>query len=239
MTNTTTLAAESLAEFDELVRAHCKPGFIYRGVSDLEAHRLVPSLGRLLAARGKKYFLVAEENALRLFRAECTSLVSAPPSNWWQVMALAQHHGLPTRLLDWTTNPLVALYFAVARGAASDGAVYGYFSRRWVDDTDGGTPDPFTLGCTRVYMPSHMTARIRAQSGVFTAHSDPFVPLDDVEEMIRFRIAPGAKETIRDSLFLYGFNTRLLFPDLDGLATWVRAVTLDDDSLEAFRGLRL
>ena len=46
--------------------------------------------------------------------------------NQFDTISIAQHHGLPTRLLDWTSSPLVALYFCVRSLAQEDGCIYTF-----------------------------------------------------------------------------------------------------------------
>ncbi len=78
---------------------------IYRGMSDLRWD-LVPSLNRICA-----HDLSLEAHVLRSFRKYgYADLVNCP--GFWRQLPVAQHHGLPTRLLDWTYSPLVAAHFA-------------------------------------------------------------------------------------------------------------------------------
>jgi len=81
--------------------------FLFRGVGDA-SFNLSSTLGRL-----GKHGARIENPMLHSFRkyAEPGELVSTTE---WGVMAIAQHYGLPTRLLDWTTNPNVALHFATS-----------------------------------------------------------------------------------------------------------------------------
>ncbi len=81
--------------------------FVFRGLSDKD-YRLETSLIRL----GGPYKSL-ERHLLRNFRKYSQPVSSHLPS-FWHLLTIAQHHGLPTRLLDWTYSPYIALHFATA-----------------------------------------------------------------------------------------------------------------------------
>jgi hypothetical protein len=81
--------------------------FVFRGLSD-KSYPLETSLMRLGGG-----FWKLERHILRNFRKYAQS-VAGELGSFWHLLAIAQHHGLPTRLLDWTYSPYVALHFATA-----------------------------------------------------------------------------------------------------------------------------
>ena len=102
--------------WDETIGRFRSP-FVYRGVSDACAN-LVSSLMRLGEAHENLARL--EGHLLRNFTKYAHSEAKGANSVWhW--MALAQHHGLQTRLLDWTFSPFVAMHFATEDPARFDG----------------------------------------------------------------------------------------------------------------------
>jgi hypothetical protein len=105
--NTPADAQEIWKGFLDFVELHNQTRWVFRGCGSPE-FEFIPTIGRAQA-----YSRENEINIFRAFQRSATLLLKAPPSNDWEWMALAQHHGLPTRLLDWTTNPLVACFFAV------------------------------------------------------------------------------------------------------------------------------
>jgi hypothetical protein len=84
---------------------------VYRGDSDAR-RPLLTSLDKLGGARTPHSKADLEEHILRNFIRYSRPHLAQPPVNEWEVLVTAQHHGLPTRLLDWTYSPLVAAHFA-------------------------------------------------------------------------------------------------------------------------------
>jgi hypothetical protein len=88
---------------------------VYRGSTDA-GYRLLTSLDRLggVAPAHSKAHL--EEHILRNFIRYSRPFLEQAPENEWELLVAAQHHGLPTRLLDWSYSPMIAAHFATLGG---------------------------------------------------------------------------------------------------------------------------
>lgn len=97
-----------------------RSNFAYRGVSNKD-YPLEPGIARL-----KPPYSGMEENLLKQFKKYATGSVVERDTDWhW--LTIAQHHGLPTRLLDWSYSPLIATHFATANlvsRTTPDGAIW-------------------------------------------------------------------------------------------------------------------
>lgn len=215
----------SFEQFHDVVDALAQNGWMFRGVADLSNHQLIPSIGRYWpalkdAGRSKEFFLKAELESLVRFQLEAYPFFTHQPQNDWELMAIAQHHGLPTRLLDWTNNPLVALFFAVCRGYECDAAVY-MFQEDKLFTPAMRRDNPLAISGVVSLAVSHLTPRLTAQAGFFTVQPDPTEPLV-ISGMTRLRIAGAARHRLRETLFGYGVHEKALFPGLEGVAGYVK-----------------
>jgi hypothetical protein len=145
------------------------------------------------------------------------------------LLVLAQHYGLETRLLDWTTNPLAALWFACADRKPGDVFVYALEADDHLDP-DPYDSDPLKLLHTKVFQPRFNNPRIIAQQGWFTLHrfsakDRMFVPLESSaamkDSLTEFRIPENSRLEILQSLDRHGVSARTLFPDLSGLCQYL------------------
>lgn len=182
---------------------------------------LLPSV-----ARDPEY-IHTETEIFDEFKREAVPYVTDLPQTDWQWLAVAQHNGLPTRLLDWTKNPLVALWFAVCKPSHKNepGVVWahGYEPSHLISNTKK-EESPFSIETTRIYLPEHIFPFIQAQSGLFTVHirkDNAFVAFEQMSDMnlllTKIEIPASCFPTIRYHLFRVGVHPASLYPGLSGL----------------------
>lgn len=213
-----TVIRNTFRELHEHFQAYDPQYTIYRGISSIE-YELVTTLGRLNLKQNDTFKSV-EKRTLRVFKERSIPFLSTKPANDWEWLALAQHHGLPTRLLDWTRNPLVALYFSVRKENKDQSAIYIlHQEKQTLVDVDI-MKNPIEMGGLPLrYIPSHVTERIIAQNGLFTFH--PGVPdkAFESEEMDKVIIPADKRKRLKQELYRYGIHEASMFPGLDGLAS--------------------
>jgi hypothetical protein len=206
----------------------------YRGVQNFLEHKLIPSV-----ARGWMGDLMdlrrIERSILEKFKERALGHnLASHPANDWEWLMLGQHHGLPTRLLDWSTNPLVALYFACAtdNNTYADGAVYrlnGFEQLRPEQFSNSAFINPFTIEQDLYIYPPHISPRIVTQGSVFVVCKNPKEPLtvssDDMDRGPNDSIIvkADAKGKILKQLIDVGIGPATLFPGLDGLCKQIAA----------------
>lgn len=188
--------------------------WIFRGVSSPN-HYLIPSIGREKVYG--PYKLVQEERLFQEFKNRAIGIINGQSfANDWHWLAYAQHIGVPTRLLDWSTSPLVAAFFALESDSDEDRIIYAAKYSQYIHEVDHGQLNPFENTKEGRFTAPFAFDRIRAQRGLFTIHPEPTKIF--YKQGIKSILIPV--EHVRDfrkRLFKYGVDHWHIYPDSQGL----------------------
>jgi hypothetical protein len=203
--------------------------------------KLVPGYHRLKKPR-------SEVELMNTFRQSANLLVQHSPKTNFDWLFFMQHYGVPTRLLDWTESPLVALYFAVTEHLKAEGAVW---ILRPLDLNRKATAKPADVkfipsfedtvlenyeavsvesGNLKGIFPIAVIAtrnspRIQAQLGVFTISHSEKMPIEEIgngKHVVKYVIPAAYKQSIKQDLRLLGFNKFQVFPELTSIGDNIR-----------------
>jgi hypothetical protein len=186
----------------------------FRGVGN-STYELKPSVHRHASVSDADTLFDMERRLMTRYKERSVPYLSSRVIDSWELMFLMQHYSVPTRLLDWTENPLIALFFALSSAKKSskgqylnDAAVWTLSAPKWNQvvyshqSYTGGALSPFDLMVNQAYalgadpkyineMPVailgiHNSPRIVAQRGSFTLFGKSLSSMEEIFEKHNF-----------------------------------------------------
>lgn len=227
--------ASSLSDFEEWV-AHVKDRTettIYRGQRN--DYSLLPNICR---EDGRASLLANERALLALFKQKAPRCLQVVPKNDWEWLVVAQHHGLNTRLLDWTFDPYVALWFALETAISNSRPevwVMNPLKEDVIEKPDGTRP--FSGTRTKILKSNFNIPRLKEQKGCFVLFKHikksrrGFVEIEKNKQLrkriARVRIQRRVVNQIMGQLTAMGYTRSRLFPNIDKVAEDIQAQVLN------------
>lgn len=240
--------AESYQEVFELVseikHSHFENKEIWFRGQGSSQYMLKPSLLRT------KNGIDKEKEVFSEFKRLSTN-IGVGYTNEWNALVDMQHYGIPTRLLDWTNNLGVALYFAASSSVRYSSMSLYIMNPIELNKLSGkkGIPvlpndtmglsyiqnyvdrEPFPARYPIAAKCDSINQRVKAQSGMFTIHGDEeneediiATILDKKSAIYRIDISTEALPSLNDYFDICGIKDYTIFPDIQGIASHLRGI---------------
>lgn len=133
-------SVKSWEKFHSTLESMRDTAWIFRGVGSL-SHYPIPSIGRKVEYGD--YVPAQEKRLFQEFKKRAVALLPNSNFNDWDLLAYAQHVGVPTRLLDWTASPLIATFFALESNSDEDRVIYAVKYSQYIHEVPHEQHGPF------------------------------------------------------------------------------------------------